>query len=580
MAKGLSHNSTLERFGEEHLMCSICHELFKEPKTLSCFHTFCVNCLLTYQQSFHIKGKCPICRNITVPVRGDITSLTTDFKLTSMIETIKKEDQQAKKQETPTCKTHTGRKCWVYCETCNEFICLTCVTECHNGHAVEEISETVTDEKRQIVADHIPKIEKLLVKISQALDTVPRIWQTLQVAFATIRKDVEDKAIEEIARVNSDKQLILSELDETENERKLRLSQYEDFMKGEKRSLQNLMTCTKRALQVHNNCDFIISYSPLMRDFRILNECKTDQFETNLVSFQPTNTVGVCLGKLKQTPLSLENIEELEPQPQQSQSPCNKWKKIPSGVECGGRGVAVLLNGFVVADPRGQVIVTKSSSNTVWKNCKPNHPRDVSAVGSFVIAVDETKFVRVYNRNETSTPPRNFVTVHASEVKKTQVDLRCVAVKEDGDIVVGDAKSKVLSELSLIDGSIIRVVPVQTPPDFLAVNKYSQMLVSGEYSGTAEVLDSDGVRQFTITPYVNNAKVRCCTGVCWSKSGIYLAMHNKVKRSGHVHHYDDKGIFIECVIQGLILPQGISLTEDETRLIIADDHSVQIFCRI
>ena len=147
---------------------------------------------------------------------------------------------------------------------------------------------------------------------------------------------------------------------------------------------------------------------------------------------------------------------------------------------------------------------------------------------------------------------------------------------------MGDAKRKVLSELSLHDGSIKRVVPVQTPPEFLAVNnKHSQMLViSGEYSGTAEVLDSDGKRQLTITPYVKNAKVRCCTGVCWSKSGIYLAMHNKVEGSGHVHHYDDEGIFIECVIQGLILPQGISLTEDETRLIIADDRSVQMFCRI
>ena len=295
MAEGLSHNSTLQRFGEEHLMCSICHELFKEPKTLSCFHTFCGKCLLTYQQSPRKKGTCPICRKITVPVRGDITSLTTDFKLTSMVETIKKEDQQAKKQETPTCKTHTGRKCWVYCEACNEFICLTCVTGCHNGHAVEEMSETVTDEKRQFVADHISKIEKLLVNFNQALDTVPRIKQTLQVAFANSRKDVEDKAIEEIARVNSDKQLILSELDKIEKERKLRLSQYADNLEDKKQSLQNLMTYSKRALQVHNNFVFVKSCSALTRHFHTLNEYKTHQFETNLASFQSTKTLGVSL---------------------------------------------------------------------------------------------------------------------------------------------------------------------------------------------------------------------------------------------------------------------------------------------
>ena len=46
------------------LICTICLEVFTEPKLLLCFHTFCKKCLETTLEKSEQKEKltCPLCR--------------------------------------------------------------------------------------------------------------------------------------------------------------------------------------------------------------------------------------------------------------------------------------------------------------------------------------------------------------------------------------------------------------------------------------------------------------------------------------------------------------------------------------
>ena len=63
---------------EKHLNCSICVEIFSDPRALPCMHTFCQKCLQSYINSLHSKRdmtlhgfKCPVCRKLVkVPVKG------------------------------------------------------------------------------------------------------------------------------------------------------------------------------------------------------------------------------------------------------------------------------------------------------------------------------------------------------------------------------------------------------------------------------------------------------------------------------------------------------------------------------
>ena len=49
---------------EKELVCSLCKDVYREPKTLGCLHSFCLECLQVYVEKNHSNSclSCPICR--------------------------------------------------------------------------------------------------------------------------------------------------------------------------------------------------------------------------------------------------------------------------------------------------------------------------------------------------------------------------------------------------------------------------------------------------------------------------------------------------------------------------------------
>ena len=54
-----------------HLKCSICHQICSQPKFLSCFHSFCFQCIQKiidkdqFNEKDLIQIRCPTCEQIT-----------------------------------------------------------------------------------------------------------------------------------------------------------------------------------------------------------------------------------------------------------------------------------------------------------------------------------------------------------------------------------------------------------------------------------------------------------------------------------------------------------------------------------
>ena len=71
---------------EEEITCSICGNLFTDPKTIPCLHTFCKRCI---EKSIESNKKmvsivcCPLCR-APLP-RDDISSVPTNFTINRLV---------------------------------------------------------------------------------------------------------------------------------------------------------------------------------------------------------------------------------------------------------------------------------------------------------------------------------------------------------------------------------------------------------------------------------------------------------------------------------------------------------------
>lgn len=110
-----------------HQSCSICLDEFKVPKLLSCFHTFCKDCLSNYiYQHMNDEGqfKCPLCRSDILVPAGGVDGFQTNF----YIETERVMPELSIEADYPCDICTDGKFAVAYCLNCEENFCRSCVS--------------------------------------------------------------------------------------------------------------------------------------------------------------------------------------------------------------------------------------------------------------------------------------------------------------------------------------------------------------------------------------------------------------------------------------------------------------------
>lgn len=113
---------------QEQIKCPVCLEIFVNPRSLSCQHVFCKECIdQVYDKRKEIK--CPTCRVTTAMPREGSASLPIAFHINSLLDLYESEaivDGATREGEScEVCPVH-GRALEVYCSTCEEVVCTLC----------------------------------------------------------------------------------------------------------------------------------------------------------------------------------------------------------------------------------------------------------------------------------------------------------------------------------------------------------------------------------------------------------------------------------------------------------------------
>ncbi|XP_071839153.1 uncharacterized protein [Apostichopus japonicus] len=106
--------------------CSICLDLFKEPKLLPCLHRFCKQCLKPILEGQAGTFECPLCKDVCKIPNDRIDGFKTDFHMKSMLQFIQLQKTFENKEERECIGCEEKLKVTAYCFICKGFLCVQC----------------------------------------------------------------------------------------------------------------------------------------------------------------------------------------------------------------------------------------------------------------------------------------------------------------------------------------------------------------------------------------------------------------------------------------------------------------------
>ena len=129
--------------------CSICTEMFRNPKILPCLHTFCLECLQQYGAGKEDGDlmSCPMCRKeFNVPT-GGLSKLSANFFVDRLItaQSAATVASQHKVEECDVCLTGEQLKVTAssFCKECHKNLCDAC-SQLHKNMKTTMLQPSIT----------------------------------------------------------------------------------------------------------------------------------------------------------------------------------------------------------------------------------------------------------------------------------------------------------------------------------------------------------------------------------------------------------------------------------------------------
>ncbi|XP_071807503.1 uncharacterized protein [Asterias amurensis] len=598
MASRVEDQPLIEKIRERLLVCQICTDRFKEPKMLECSHSFCLECLQHLAETHTTSPTliCPLCRSQTLlQTQKGVADLRADFKLISLLDEIEQHETKQQAVQQPSqgsvskCSKHTDKDVIMYCDSCKQLICTTCIAKDHRMHDYIELSEAVDNCKKKadiLFAELDQHSSDFKITLQDIAISRKRLDSVVSATKAKISKKANEEIAKEVARIREEEQKLMVDLDKIHKDRAKTMEIAEFTNKKEITTIQNMKDEVIPLMEKETFYENLHLIEKLLLDINEYTAIQPTKVPHGL-SYMEFENDEQSLGRLipeedptkpKEAASAAATQPICEPQTKLTQ---NKWllkkeitnyknraKETKQFSPC---DIAVHSNSdIVVADfeSSGLIVILAGSTTTPQQTTSIkdlHYPSRVTVnKNDELIGVDH-EAIKIFNRK--------YQFLH--QFKGLFSWPSCIAVDRNNLIAVGYTSSRI--SLHRPDGSLITTLPAPGIGQYLTFHKHQiiytkwddKKIVSVNYNG--DIIFSVDINQS-----------RWPRGVCCDKDGnIYVAVGyaRLTPTGGEIQQYSPDGTYIGPIIKLPNCPYGIKLTASGD-LVVTTEESVCICHRV
>ena len=245
---------------KKQVTCSICLNTYTEPKTISCLHTFCRECLERHARVSQRQGKfrCPECQaEIDLPEGNRFDRLPNSFFHKSLLGVLEAEDREAiPREQQDTCSQHTEERVRYYCSSCKVCICPICVTEDHRGHAFDVLEKAVQEEKKNIVST-VQTIKEKANLFRAELRKLEKTSEDVEMIIAIAKQEVSKATEHLITKTQQQEKKLLESLEMTRRRRMEQVTSAKQELKSLIKKINKAADFAENLVQRRSAADII-----------------------------------------------------------------------------------------------------------------------------------------------------------------------------------------------------------------------------------------------------------------------------------------------------------------------------------
>ena len=245
---------------KKQVTCSICLDTYAEPKTISCLHTFCRECLERHARVSQRQGKfrCPECQaEIDLPQGNRFDRLPNSFFHKSLLGVLEAEDRQAiPRQQQETCSQHTKERVRYYCSSCEACICPICVAEDHRGHAFDVLEKAVQEDKKNIMSA-VETIKEKVNLFRAELNQLDKTSEDVEMIIAIAKQEVSKATEDVITKTQQQEKQLLESLEMTRRRRMERVTSAKQELKSLIKRINQAAEFAENLVQRRSAADII-----------------------------------------------------------------------------------------------------------------------------------------------------------------------------------------------------------------------------------------------------------------------------------------------------------------------------------